>query len=132
MPLAETKKIILAVDDMPLNLAVIRTILGGEFDIRLARSPVSALALLDRVKTDLVLADIEMPEMSGFEFADRLRNNADHPEHKDIPVIFVTSHETQDILEQAASRGAAYVVKPLDPQGLLEKVRAALKTEEKK
>jgi CheY-like chemotaxis protein len=126
------KKIILAVDDMPLNLAVIRTIQGGEFDVRLARSPMSALALLNRVKTDLILADIEMPEMSGFEFADRLRDNSAHPELKDIPVIFVTSHETQDILDQAASRGAAYVVKPIDPQALLEKVRAALEIEEKK
>jgi CheY-like chemotaxis protein len=67
-----------------------------------------------------------MPEMSGFEFADRLRNNAEHPEQKDIPVIFVTSHETPDIIGRAASYGAGYVVKPVIPQILLEKVRIAI------
>jgi CheY-like chemotaxis protein len=82
--------------------------------------------MLNTVKADLLLVDIEMPEMSGFEFVDQLRNNAEHPEQKDIPVIFVTSHEAPDVIEQAVSRGAGYVVKPVVPQVLLDKVRAAL------
>jgi CheY-like chemotaxis protein len=67
-----------------------------------------------------------MPEMSGFELVDRLRNNAEHPWQQDIPVIFVTSHEAPDIIERAVSRNAGYVVKPLVPRVLLEKVKAAL------
>jgi CheY-like chemotaxis protein len=122
----ETKKIILAVDDMPLNLTAIRTILSDYFDVRLAKSPLAALAMLNTVRVDLALVDVEMPEMSGFEFVDRLRNNPGHPEQKDIPVIFVTSHETPDILGQIASRGAACVTKPVVPQDLLEKIRPAL------
>jgi signal transduction histidine kinase/CheY-like chemotaxis protein len=122
----EGKKIILAVDDMPLNLTAIRTILCNDFDIRLAKSPVAALGMLNSVAVDLILVDIEMPEMSGFEFADRLRDNAEHPEQKDIPVIFVTSHETPDVVERIVSRGAGYVVKPVVPRILLEKVRSAL------
>jgi signal transduction histidine kinase/CheY-like chemotaxis protein len=122
----EKKKIILAVDDMPLNLAAIRTILCNDFDIRLAKSPVAALTMLNTVKVDLVLADIEMPEMSGFEFVERLRNNPEHPEQKDIPVIFVTSHETPDILERMASCCAGYVFKPVIPRILLEKVNSTL------
>jgi PAS domain S-box-containing protein len=120
------KKTILAVDDMPLNLTAIRTILGEAFDVRLAKSPLAALTMLNTVRVDLVLVDIEMPEMSGFEFVDRLRNNSGHPEQKDIPVIFVTSHETPDILERMASRGAGYVAKPVIPRTLLEKVTAVL------
>jgi putative two-component system response regulator len=126
----DTKKIILAVDDMPLNLTAMRTILRDDFDIRLAKSAGTALTMLNTVKADLLLVDIEMPEMSGFEFVDRLRNNAEHPGQKDIPVIFVTSHETPDVIEQVISRGAGYVVKPIVPQVLLEKVRAALETGE--
>ena len=111
---------------MPLNLTAIRTILGDEFDVRLARSPLAALTMLNTVRVDLVLVDIEMPEMSGFEFVDRLRNNPGHPEHREIPVIFVTSHETPDMLEQIASRGAACVTKPVIPRDLLEKIRPVL------
>jgi putative two-component system response regulator len=127
----EGKKIILAVDDMPLNLTAIRTILRDDFDIRLAKSPVAALSMLNTVKVDLILADIEMPEMSGFEFADRLRNNAEHPEQKDIPVIFVTSHETPDVIGQIVSRSAGYVVKPVIPRILLEKIGMALEAGER-
>jgi signal transduction histidine kinase/CheY-like chemotaxis protein len=128
MPPAGTKKIILAVDDMPLNLTAIRNILRNDFDIRLAKSPVAALAMLNTVTVDLALVDIEMPEMPGFEFVERLRNN---PGQKDIPVIFVTSHETPDILERIVSSGAGYVAKPLVPEILLEKVNAVLEAEEK-
>ncbi|MDR2144453.1 MAG: response regulator [Treponema sp.] len=119
----DEKKIILAVDDMPLNLTAIKTILRDDFDARLTKSPTAALAMLNTVKADLALVDIEMPEMSGFEFVERMRSN---PEHKDIPVIFVTSHEAPDIIERIASLGAAYVIKPVVPQKLLEKVNSVL------
>jgi signal transduction histidine kinase/PleD family two-component response regulator len=126
----EGKKIVLAVDDMPPNLTAVRTILCNEFDLRLAKSPTAALAMLNTVRVDLALVDVEMPEMSGFELVDRLRNNAEHPEQKDIPVIFVTSHETPDMIGQVVSRGAGYVVKPVIPHILLEKVRSALEAGE--
>jgi putative two-component system response regulator len=119
----DTKKIIVAVDDMPLNLTAIRTILREDFDIRLAKSAGTALDILNTVKADLMLVDIEMPEMTGFELVDRLRNNADH---RNIPVIFVTSHEAPDIIAQVVSRDAGYVLKPVVPGALLEKVRTVL------
>jgi CheY-like chemotaxis protein/HPt (histidine-containing phosphotransfer) domain-containing protein len=128
----DSKKIILAVDDMPLNLTAIRTILSDDFDVRLAKSPLAALTMLNTVRVDLALVDIEMPEMSGFEFVDRLRNNPAHPEQKDIPVIFVTSHETPDILERIASLDAACVTKPVIPRILLEKIKPALADGERK
>jgi CheY-like chemotaxis protein len=124
----EAKKIILALDDMPMNLAVIRAILRDDFDLRLAKSPIAALDMLNTVGVDLILVDIEMPEMSGFEFVERLRNN---PQRKDIPIVFVTAHETPDILGRIVSCGAAYVFKPVVPRTLLEKVNSALGTGEK-
>ncbi|MDR2143591.1 MAG: response regulator [Treponema sp.] len=125
----DEKKIILAVDDMPLNLTAIKTILRDGFDTRLTKSPTAALTMLNTVKADLALVDIEMPEMSGFEFVERMRNN---PEQKDIPVIFVTSHEAPDIIERIVSLGAAYVVKPVIPHILLEKVNSILANGETK
>jgi CheY-like chemotaxis protein len=124
----EGKKIILAVDDMPLNLTAIRTVLRDDFDIRLSKSPIAALDILNTIKADLILVDVEMPEMSGFEFVERLRN---HPEHREIPVIFVTSHEAPDVLERIASCGAGYVLKPVVPRTLLEKVNAVFGVPEK-
>jgi putative two-component system response regulator len=121
------KKIILAVDDMPMNLTAIRTILHNDFDIRLAKSAKTALAMLNTVKADLILLDIEMPEMSGFEFLEYLRTTAEYPEYRRIPVIFVTSHATEDFIARAASSGAEdYVVKPIVPAVLLEKVNAVI------
>jgi CheY-like chemotaxis protein len=127
----EAKKIILAVDDMPLNLTAIRTILRDDFDIRLAKSAAAALSMLRTVKVDLILMDIEMPEISGFELVDRLRNNAEDPAQRNIPVIFVSSHETPDIIEQVTARGAGYALKPVVPQVLLEKVRSVFEAGEK-
>jgi CheY-like chemotaxis protein len=72
-----------------------------------------------------------MPEMSGFEFVDQLRGDSEHPGQKNIPVIFVTSHETPDIIRRAVSSGAGYVVKPVTPQILLEKVNAAIEAAER-
>jgi CheY-like chemotaxis protein len=131
MPAREIKKIILAVDDMPLNLTALRTILCEDFDMRLTKSPAAALTMLDTVRVDLALVDIEMPEMSGFEFVERLRNNPEHPEQKAIPVIFVTSHETPDVLERITSFDAGYVVKPVAPRLLREKVNSILGTGER-
>jgi PAS domain S-box-containing protein len=125
----EEKKIILAVDDMPLNLTAIRTILRDDFDIRLSKSPIAALTMLNTVRVDLILVDIEMPEMSGFEFVERLREN---PGQKDIPVIFVTSHETPDLTGRIVSFGAGYVVKPVVPRILLEEINSVLAGGEKK
>jgi putative two-component system response regulator len=123
MPEQAARKIILAVDDMPVNLAAIRNILCGEYDVRPVKSPKTALRLLNTIRPDLILLDIEMPEMSGFEFYDQVRNDPGHPELKDIPVIFITSHGTGDIMDRALSSGARdCVVKPVDPAALLRKI----------
>ncbi|MDR2376680.1 MAG: response regulator [Treponema sp.] len=123
----DKKQIILAVDDMPVNLATIKGILQNDFDMRLSKSPRSALTMLNTVKVDLILLDVEMPEMSGFEFLDKIKNNTEHPELKDIPVIFITSHATEDFMTRAVSGGAVdYMVKPVTPQLLQNKVRSAI------
>jgi putative two-component system response regulator len=123
MPGQTARKIILAVDDMPVNLAAIRNTLSGEYDVRPVKSPKTALLLLNTIRPDLILLDVEMPEMSGFEFYDQLKNNPDHPELGDIPVVFITSHGGGDVVARAMSSGArGCMVKPVEPAALLKKV----------
>jgi response regulator RpfG family c-di-GMP phosphodiesterase len=73
---------------------------------------------------DLILLDIEMPEMSGFEYMEQLRQT---PQGRDIPVIFVSSHATREFFTQAMSSGAKdFIVKPVSSNILIEKIHAAL------
>jgi CheY-like chemotaxis protein len=114
------KKTLLAVDDMPVSLATLKGILQDGFNLRLCESVQAALRTLEKEKIDIVLLDIEMPEVSGFDFLKQLR---DAPETRDIPVIFVTSHATPEFIERALSSGVdGYVVKPFVPEVLIKRI----------
>jgi putative two-component system response regulator len=118
------KKIILAVDDMAVSLTTIRTILQKDYDVRLAKSPNTALDMLAQFKPALILLDIEMPEMSGFDFAAILKGK---DEYKNIPIIFVTSHANPQFIDQAMAQGAeGYIVKPFIPEALIKRVKSAI------
>jgi CheY-like chemotaxis protein/HPt (histidine-containing phosphotransfer) domain-containing protein len=121
---AGEKKTLLAVDDMPASLATLTTILQDQFNLRLCESAQAAMYTLKREKIDIILLDIEMPDMSGFEFLKQLR---DVPETKGIPVIFVTSYATPAFIEQAISSGVdGYVVKPFVPEVLVKRINDIL------
>ncbi|MDR1142795.1 MAG: response regulator [Spirochaetaceae bacterium] len=118
------KKVVLAVDDMAVSLTTIRTILQHEYDVRLAKSAALALEMLKQIKVDLILLDIEMPEISGLEFVGLLKKN---PELKNIPVIFVTSHANPQFIDQAmAFEAEGYIVKPFIPEALIKRVKSVL------
>jgi PleD family two-component response regulator len=118
------KKIILAVDDMAVGLTTVRTILQQEYDVRLAKSASIALDMLQQFVPDLILLDIEMPEVSGFEFTALLQQN---PAYRNIPVIFVTSHANPQFIDQAMGFGAeGYIVKPFMPESLVKRVKSVL------
>jgi putative two-component system response regulator len=124
-----TRKVILAVDDIIPSLNVIRKVLEDTFEVCLAKSIDMASMILKTNKVDLILLDIEMPEMSGFEYLKCLRQT---PQYRDIPVIFVTSHATKEFIVQAMSSGAKdFIVKPVNPDTLTEKIHAALGAPEK-
>jgi DNA-binding response OmpR family regulator len=74
---------------------------------------------------DLILLDIEMPGMSGFQFLEKMYQ--DHPDNKKVPVIFVTSHTDSDIITHALNAGARdYIVKPIKSEVLLKKIAAII------
>ncbi|GHV89818.1 hypothetical protein AGMMS50268_03210 [Spirochaetia bacterium] len=118
------KQVIMAVDDLPTNLAITKAILEDLFDLRLCESARAAMEILDKEKISLILLDIEMPEMSGFEFLQQLRQN---PDTREIPVIFVTSYISTEFIDRAIASGAeGYIVKPLVPDTLIKRINAVL------
>lgn len=124
MSVQKDKKVILAIDDVSMNLIVIKSLLSEYFDIRAAKSAELALFILGSVEVDLILLDIEMPGMSGFDFINVVR---EIPNVKDIPIICVTSHAKPNVINKAINAGVKdYVIKPIEPLVLKEKVFAAL------
>ena len=116
------QKRILVVDDDDMNLVRTKMILGKEYDVFLARSGIEALDILQREEMDLVLLDIEMPKMNGFETFEGMKK-------LDIktPVIFLTASGQEDDVVSAIRMGAVnYLKKPFPPQELLNRVAREL------
>ena len=108
------KKIILVVDDTPDNLSLMSELLKDDYTIRLANSGERALKLANHEQApDLILLDIMMPEMDGYEVCRRLKSNQ---ATKDIPVIFLTAKSEVDDEQLGLELGAVdYITKPISP-----------------
>jgi putative two-component system response regulator len=118
------RKVILAVDDVGLHLMRMSEILTPEFEVRVAKSAKAAMKILDTTRVDLMLLDIEMPDITGFDFLEMIRKN---PARRGIPAIFVTAHATPEFVVRATRTGAVdYVVKPFNQENLVRKVHLAL------
>jgi len=112
------KKRILVVDDDDMNLTRTRIILKNDYDVILVNSGMKALDTLKREKVDLVLLDIEMPNMDGFETFRQMKEFADG-----IPVIFLTASGLEDDVVNAINLGAVnYLKKPFIPKELQRRV----------
>ena len=119
------RRTILVVDDMTENLTFMRSLLQDYFDVRLAKSGKMAISLLENVKVDLILLDIEMPGMSGFELIRRIKSYDSL--NKKTPIIFVTSHADVDYIHNAISAGAKdYILKPVKEEALYKKIEAVI------
>ena len=118
-----TEKRILIVDDTPTNIKVLIPILmdHGKFQINIANNGVDALKLLEKIVPDLILLDIMMPEMDGFETCKRIKET----EHlKDIPIIFLTAkNETEDLAKGFGLGAADFVCKPFNSVELIARVK---------
>lgn len=85
------------------------------------------LKLIKTDKPDIIIADVNMPEMDGYEFSKLAKNLK---AHQHIPIIMLTSMETSDAISKAFSCGACdYISKPFNLSGLVEKLRKAVKHE---
>ncbi len=113
---------VLVVDDNANNLLLMGEVLAGAYAVRIARSGEQALTeAVRQPRPVLVLLDVMMPGMDGFEVIERLRAN---PATAGIPVIFVTARESHEDEERGLRLGAVdYVTKPINPAALLARVR---------
>lgn len=119
---AEGKATILAVDDHPVNLLLVAKLLQPHYQVRTANSGAKALEdALSASPPDLILLDVMMPDMSGYEVCKILKEN---PATHDIPVIFVTAMSEIESEEQGLSLGAVdYLTKPISTPILLARVK---------
>ncbi|HZT33748.1 MAG TPA: response regulator [Bryobacteraceae bacterium] len=126
---AGQKKLILLVDDVPANIRVAHEILKHLYKTRVATSGAMALeAVKATPPPDLILLDVMMPEMDGFEVCTRLKAD---PTTRKIPVIFVTAMtETVDETRGFAVGAVDYIHKPFSPPVLLARLDAHLKLRE--
>lgn len=115
---------ILIVDDEPANLATLRQVLAPEHALIFARSGQEALAACAKHHPTLVLLDVIMPEMDGYEVCRKLKEN---PETAHIPVIFVTGlTEVGDEMRGFEVGAVDYIMKPISPPVVCARVRLHL------
>ncbi|MDD0843795.1 hybrid sensor histidine kinase/response regulator [Pseudomonas sp. Gutcm_11s] len=116
-PPAERKPTLLVVDDVPDNLALIAGLFQDDYRVLAARDGHGALAICTSdAPPDLILLDVMMPNMDGFELAQHLRS---HPSASQIPVIFITAMSDPAAQLRGLELGAVdFVSKPVDPKSL--------------
>ena len=118
-----SKKTILIVDDTESNIDMLLAILK-EYDTVVATNGEDALNILEEEAIDLVLLDIVMSGIDGFEVCRRMKNN---PNTHKIPVVFITAKSDEDTIEEAYSIGGIdYVTKPFKPRELRARVKTHL------
>ncbi len=122
----ENETTILIVDDIPGNVDVLRKTLEVEgYSISMAPSGEVALKIAPKIKPDLILMDVMMPGMDGFETCRKLKEDT---VFENTPIIFVTGKaETEDVVDAFKSGGADYITKPFRDEEVLARVGTHLK-----
>lgn len=116
---------ILIVDDVPQNIQVLANILkDAGYRMGFAKDAKTALSHIETTQFDLILLDIMMPEMDGFEVCKRLKKDK---KKKDIPIIFITAKDATADKKKGFALGAVdYITKPFDAQEVLARIKTHL------
>ena len=116
-----TRKLrILAIDDAPVMMKTISAVLSDEYKVYLMSDPMKLEKFLTQITPELFLLDYQMPELNGFDLVPIIRG---FKEHKDTPIIFITSLGTTDHVSAALTLGACdFIVKPFQGNILREKI----------
>lgn len=127
---SDDRDLIFIVDDNPSNLRIVKNILSEKYAVATAPSAEKLFNLLENNKPALILLDIEMPEIDGYEAIKVLKSKS---ETRDIPVIFLTGHAEADDEVKGLSLGAIdYISKPIQPVLLLKRIEVHLLVEKQK
>ncbi|MCL1993241.1 MAG: response regulator [Spirochaetes bacterium] len=124
MSATEKKHSILIVDDTPMQITVLSQILSPLYAIKVATSGKKGLELAGKHDLDLILLDILMEDMSGFEVLEALKSAE---KTKGVPVIFISSMDGPEHEEKGLAAGATgYIIKPFEDSVVRKKVADAL------
>jgi two-component system cell cycle response regulator DivK len=115
-------KTILIVEDIELNIDLLTQILEEDYSLLIAKDGLQAVAITEKEKPDLVLMDISLPGMDGYEATRNIRKT-----FSSLPVIGLSAHAMQGDAEKAIAAGCTdYLTKPVDEDLLLSKLRELL------
>jgi PleD family two-component response regulator len=130
-PTAQRRPRVLIADDNPQGAELLEAYLGDEdYDLRMAADGEQTLKALAEWRPDLVLLDIMMPKISGFEVCKRLRANADL---RDVAVLMITALDQPADIERAVEAGTdEFLSKPINKNELLLRVRSLLRSRQYK
>ena len=118
------KATILAVDDNAVNLATIEQTLEDEYDVIPVIAGARAIKYLSRAQADLMLLDVQMPDMDGIQTLEEIRKLDNG---QTLPVIFLTAANDEDVAQQGNRLGIVdYIVKPFDGADLKRRIRQVL------
>ncbi|MDR1950474.1 MAG: response regulator [Spirochaetaceae bacterium] len=124
------RKKIMLVDDNPTNLTIGRNILINDYDVFTIQSGQKLFKILEKVYPDLILLDVEMPEMDGYEVIKQLKGNE---QYRHIPVVFLTAKSDSGSELEGLTLGALdYITKPFSPPLLLKRIELHLLIESQK
>ena len=127
---AENKTRIFLVDDNIVDLNIGKRILQDIYSVVPVSSGVKLLEMLEKYDADLIILDIQMPEMNGYEVIEKLKEN---PETKDIPVIFLTGQSDTEDKEKGFEAGAVdYIIKPFSKPLMYNRIEKLLLLEHQK
>jgi len=122
----DDKKVVMAIDDNVQQLREFQVFLGAKYDLRVVKSASEAIAFLNKSESDLILLDIEMPNISGFQFLEDIRRI---PSYFKVPIIIVSGNSGEEFFAKVKNSSAAGVLtKPVTQEQLIatiEKVLAA-------
>jgi len=125
--MSETPKKVLAVEDDPDIQVILRMVLSklGHCDVTIAGEGAQVLGLAKLHQPVVILLDVMLPDMSGFDIIKQLKED---PSVKDIPVIFLTARSQPSEIEQMKGLGAiGYLAKPFDPMTLVSQINDLIK-----
>jgi diguanylate cyclase (GGDEF)-like protein/PAS domain S-box-containing protein len=118
------KQTILIVDDEPINLKMLSSLLKDKYFIKIANSGKNAIKIVEKEHLDLILLDIMMPETNGFEVAKIIKNDK---KLKDVPIIFITAKKDNDTIVKGFNAGAIdFISKPFSNEELSIRIKTHL------
>jgi DNA-binding response OmpR family regulator len=119
--MANERKKVIVVDDNPENLTALKNTLKEFYDVYPSPSALKMFNLLEHIQPDIILLDVEMPEMNGHDAAKKLKGD---DKTKEIPVIFLTSMDDENSKKEGLSLGAVdYIHKPFVATELLQRIQ---------